>query len=104
MTKRIGLTDASNLLRPIAASRSIGSRGVNGFPYLSDIAKASFPSWWLEKLFPSIVNKRANEPFPPLDNTVLSGFAMPHAYALAMTLLYESSEEALEEMQSFPHW
>lgn len=97
-TRRIGVQDASNRLRKIAASRNISSRGVSGCQYLSDIAMASLPSWWLEKLFPSITHKRPNAPFLPLDNTVLSGFSMTHAYALAMTLLYESSEEALADM------
>jgi hypothetical protein len=99
-TRRIGVQDASKRLRPIAASRNINARGISGSRYLSDIAMAQLPGWWLEKLFPSIANKRTNTPFPPLDNTVLSGFAMPHAYALAMALLYESSEEALAGM---PH-
>lgn len=98
--RRIGVQDASKPLRPIAASRNINARGISGFQYLSDIAMAQLPGWWLEKLFPSIAHKQANTPFPPLDNTVLSGFAMPHAYALAMALLYESSEEALAGM---PH-
>lgn len=97
-TRRIGVQEASKRLRPIAASLNINARGVSGFQYLSDMAITQLPGWWLEKLFPSIAHKRANTPFPPLDNTVLSGFSMPHAYALAMALLYESSEEALAGM------
>lgn len=99
-TRRIGVYDASKPLRPIAAARNINIRGECAPQYLSDVAMAQLPGWWLEKLFPSIAHKQANTPFPPLDNTVLSGFAMPHAYALAMALLYESSEEALAGM---PH-
>jgi hypothetical protein len=97
-TIRVGVQDVARRLRPIAAARKLGTRGILNAQHLSDIAVEQLPSWWLDEMFPSINSKQANAPFLPLDNTVLSGFAMAHAYALAMAILYESSEEALASL------
>lgn len=96
-TVRVGVQEVAKVLRPIAEGKGISTRAITTNQYLSDIAVTKLPTSWLGKLFPSISTKRQGAPFGPLDNTVLSGFAMPHAYALAMALLYESSEEALAD-------
>jgi hypothetical protein len=97
-TFRVGSAEVVKVLRPIAATKGIATTNKNPGRYLSDIAQEQLPGWWLNKLFPSIGTKLANTPFRPLDNTVGSGFAMAHAYALAMALLYESSEQALASL------
>jgi hypothetical protein len=96
-TRRVGVQDAARKLRPVAEAKNITTVRSGNIQYLSDIAVRQLPAWWITELFPSINTKQANAPFRPLDNAVLSGYAMPHAYALAMALLYDTSEEALAE-------
>lgn len=94
-TTRTAIHEVANLLRPLAAAKGLSTRNSKTANYLSDIAVEILPGWWLESVFPSLNTKLPHRPFPALDNTVMSGYAMPPAYALAMALLCESTEEAL---------
>lgn len=95
---RLGLSDAARELRRLAAQKDITTnRQITGL-YLSDVALDCLPTSWLASLFPTIGEKKRGSPFHPLDNTVLSGFAVSHAYALAMAVLHDSGEEALASL------
>lgn len=92
---RVNLSDAGNIVRPLAMAKGLSTRQLPTSQYLSDYAVDVLPISWLKKLFPKLEMKQANEKYTPLDNTVLAVSARTHAYALAMALLYESSEAAL---------
>lgn len=94
-TTRAKMRDVAKTLRSVAVKKSINTGNQSEQPLLSDLAKELLPSWWLEETFPSIRAKQPGTPFPALDNTVMLRHAQPHAFALAMALVCESSEEAL---------
>lgn len=93
--RRAGMRNVVRQIRPVAVQQSIYAGTNKDGQFLSDIAVKQLPAWWLDELFPHIRTKQLGAPFSSLDNTVLNGHAQPHAYALAMALLYESSDDAL---------
>lgn len=97
-TARADMRDVAKALRRVAAGKSINTGKHPEYQLLSDIAVGQLPGWWLEELFPSIHAKQPGTPFYPLDSTILRCHAQPHAFALAMALIYESSEEALASL------
>jgi hypothetical protein len=99
-TVRTRMRDVAKTLRSVAANKSINTGNNLNYQYLSDLALGLLPGWWLEETFPSINAKQPGTPFPALDNTVMVRHAQPHAFALAMALIYESSDEALATL---PH-
>lgn len=99
-TVRTKMRDVAKALRPVASGKSINTGNNPERQLLSDIALGQLPSWWLEELFPSIRSKQPGIVFPALDNTVMLRHAQPHAFALAMALVYESSDDALAAL---PH-
>lgn len=100
-TVRTRMRDVSKTLRLVAANKSINTGNNPECQFLSDLALGLLPGWWLEETFPSINAKQPGTPFPALDNTVMVRHAQPHAFALAMALIYESSDEALANL---PHY
>lgn len=102
MSVRAGMRDVARTIRSVAAQKSIYTGANSGCQLLSDIAAKQLPTWWLGELFPHIETKQLGAPFNALDNTVLNRHAQPHAFALAMALIYESSEEALAAMPHYP--
>lgn len=94
-TVRAKIGDVAKTLRPVAVGKSINTGNNPELQLLSDNALGRLPGWWLEELFPSIHAKQPGISFPALDNTVMLRHAQPHAFALAMALVYESSGEAL---------
>lgn len=97
-TVRADMRHVSRTLRLKAVEKSIATDNTPGYQFLSDIAVSKLPDWWLKELFPSIHTKRLGVPFYPIDNAVLRRRAPPRTFALAMALIYESSEEALASM------
>ncbi|UCV08535.1 TniQ family protein [Dechloromonas denitrificans] len=95
---RAGRSDVARTIRAVAARQAIYMGTNNGCDLLSDIAVSQLPAWWLKELFPSIHTKQLGVPFLPFDNTLLNDHAQPHAFALAMALLYRSSKKALVDM------
>jgi hypothetical protein len=94
-TVRTRMRDVAKTLRAVATQKSINTGSNPECQLLSDLALELLPGWWLEDVFPSINSKQPGSPFPALDNTVMARHAQPHAFALAMALIYESSNEAL---------
>jgi hypothetical protein len=94
-TIRTKMRDVAKTLRPVAAGNFINTGNNSGGKLLSDIAIEQLPGRWLEELFPAIHAKQPGTPFPALDNAVMLRHAQPHAFALAMALIHESSDEAL---------
>lgn len=99
-TVRAKMRDVAKTLRLAASGKSINTCNNPERQLLSDIALRQLPGWWLEELFPSIQAKQPGITFPALDNTVMLRHAQPHAFALAMALIYESSDDALATL---PH-
>lgn len=100
-TVRTRMRDVAKTLRSVAAKKSINTGNNPECQLLSDLALGLLPGWWLEDVFPSIKSKQSGSPFPALDNTVMVRHAQPHAFALAMALIYVSSDEALATL---PHY
>lgn len=70
----------------------IGKTG--GQPTLTDRALEQIPLPWLRAQYPSIDSRLKGEFFNPIDNISL-GSAASQDYALALAVLFESSDEAL---------
>jgi hypothetical protein len=64
-------------------------------PLLSDIALDTAPRGWIASLFPRVETKKPGEIFPPIDRAVVHE-GLPHARALALSLLFDTAEEALQ--------
>lgn len=62
---------------------------------LSDVALECVPHAWLSSLLPGIETKKSGDRFPPLDRVVCHE-GLPQARALALALLFDSAEEALQ--------
>lgn len=69
------------------------SRSWQAQQLVSDRAVGEFPQWWLESEFPGFGEKVHGEPFPAIDE-FLTG-AEPIALAVALTLLRDTADEAL---------
>jgi hypothetical protein len=66
---------------------------------LSDIALNYLPISWISSIFPGIELKKSGAYFPVLDGAAFHTVT-PQAHALALALLYDSAEEALEYWSS----
>lgn len=71
----------------------IGMRGRQ--PTLADRVLEQIPQSWLRTQFPSIKDRSAGEFFTPIDNITL-GVVTDQVYALALAVLFESSDDALD--------
>lgn len=69
-------------------------------PLLSDLVKESFPTEWLSTVFPKLVEKPHGVMMPSMDGVLYLNTAASSAmvYALALAVLYDSSDEALYEI------
>lgn len=70
----------------------VGMRGQK--PTLSDRVLEQVPQYWLRTLYPDIENRLPREFFNPIDN-ITTGLVAPQGYALALSVLFDSSTEAL---------
>lgn len=93
-------SSASHLLSQRAQELGlrIGRGGNKGI--LSDLALQLAPTSWLERLLPDFRSKKAGHYFGPLDVVLLHG-GSPHALALALALLFESADDALEQWAAY---
>lgn len=71
----------------------VGARGQ--LPTLTDKLLEHVPIYWLETMYPEITQRSAGEFFNSIDNITL-GLATDQSYVLALALLFDSSDEALE--------
>lgn len=69
-------------------------------PLVSDRAAEEFPKWWLESEFPGFGEKVRGEPFPAIDAFLTDG--EPIALAVALTLLRDTADEALNWWLGWP--
>lgn len=70
--------------------------GVRGrLPTLTDMLLEHVPEYWLRKSYPEIEGRLTGEFFNSIDNITL-GLATDQSYALALALLFDSSDEALD--------
>lgn len=86
-----------SVLRRRAAAVGVGTTRMSKLPSLSDLAIDQFPKPFLAEVFPTFQGKRKGEYFLTLDGAVGFASASPSSLALAMTLLYESNDEALND-------
>lgn len=94
--RRLAPGEGAKAIRPVAHARGFRIGNVESVaPYLSDVVLEYFPRWWLERLFPTLPTKARGKAFPAIDNTVYLGQSRPHCFALAMAMLFATSEEAL---------
>lgn len=101
-----GFLSTKTPLYPFAASRLLNQRAkklglligrTGNKERLSDLALQLAPTGWLQRLLPGIPTKKSGKYFGPLENVLLHG-GSSHAYALALALLFESADDALD------HW
>ena len=82
-----------------ARARALGLRWSNNGnkPLLSDLALQVCPGWWIQTIAPNILNKRPNRRLPSLDGVLVQQARAfkSSAYALALSLLFDNAEEAL---------
>ncbi|MFN3734612.1 TniQ family protein [Comamonas testosteroni] len=94
--------DVSVLIREWARAQDLRV-SLNGKRYLlSDRVTSSFPRPWLTSLIPASVNKKAREFASSIDGTWYSrsNVSSTSAYLLALALMYESSDDALNALAS----
>lgn len=71
----------------------IGTRGKQ--PTLTDMLLDHVPEYWLRKLYQDIEGRLPGEFFNSIDNITL-GLATDQSYVLALAVLFDSAEDALE--------
>lgn len=67
---------------------------------LSDLALQLAPTGWLNRLFQGTPTKEFEKYLTPLENVLLHG-GSPRAYALALALLFESADDALDHWRTY---
>lgn len=72
-------------------------------PLLSDLVLRSFPREWLKEVFPAVLAKRKGELLSKLDGVFYfaSGASTVEASFLAMAMLFDSADEALQALEQF---
>lgn len=83
-----------------ANRRSIRNKFSNTGPLLSDLFLDSFPADFLRSKFPFFERKKVGEPLDLIDNLVRSNSGSCPAMALAFTLLFKSTADAMGSLKT----
>lgn len=102
--KPIEVIHVASILKERAKQFGLSTCMSGNKPLLSDLVKESFPTEWLSTVFPKLVEKPHGVMMPSMDGVLYLNTAASSAmvYALALAVLYESSDEALYEITAAP--
>lgn len=93
-------TSASQLLKQRAQKLGLRIGRTGNKESLSDLALQLAPTDWLQRLLPGILTKKSGKYFAPLENVLSYGGSI-RAHALALALLFESADDALDHWQAY---